>query len=141
VLTFPIYKDFLLHDYTLSREAAAFRTLKHPAGTSRISLKQYLGLYLGNGNHCDYFVGELRRYSGEPQAIRDFYSGLRVADLGVNLMFIDASGFSERQMWALPSRLDVLSQWLKFPLPEDARLYLLYIFDIDLDPGWDLRCS
>ena len=142
VLTFPVYKDFLLHDYTLYREVKAFRQIEHPAGTSRITFKKYLGLYLGNGNHCDYFIGELRRYTGEQQSIESFYSDKVVADLGVGVAFVENGEFPEQfRQWNLPYRLDSLSVWLDSPTEPRDHLYLVYIFDIDLDPGWDIRCS
>jgi hypothetical protein len=142
VLTFPIYKDYFLHDYTLYREVNAFRQLNHPAGTSRIAFKKFLGLYLGNGNHCDSFIGELRRYTGEQQSIETFYSGKIVADLGVGVTFVENGEFPEQfRQWSLPYRLDSLSAWLDSPAIPHDHLYLVYISDIDLDPGWDFRFS
>ena len=143
ILTFPVYKDYLHHDYNLNREVNAFRQLKHPAGTSRVAFKKYMGLYLGNGNHCDTFVGELRRYSGDGQSIESFYAGQTAADLGVNVVFLENGEFPEQvQKWSLPSyRLDFVSMWLDSPATPRDHLYLIYIFDIDLDPVWDFRCS
>ena len=142
VLPFPIYKDTLLHDYILYRESRALNQLKHPPGTSRVAFRKYLGLYLGNGNHCDYFVGELRRYTGGQAVLESFYSGQVVDDLNVNLAFVENGDFPEQlRQWSLPFSLNSLSFWLDSSAVARDHLYLVYIFDIDLDPGWDFRCG
>jgi hypothetical protein len=46
-----------LHQLQLRRE---YRTLLHPAPGRVLASEADMGLLEGNGNHCDYFVGELR---------------------------------------------------------------------------------
>jgi len=111
----------------------------HPGGTVRVSSHQAVGLISGNGNHCNYFVGELRRYTGDPQTIADFYAAQAVPDLG--LLFIENGEFPALGLdEVLPYRLDVLSAWLDSPAAPRDHLYLVYLLGIDLDPGWDMRC-
>jgi hypothetical protein len=141
VLPFPVYRDILQHEYTLYREAWSLNQLKHPAGTNRIAFKKHVGLYLGNGNHCDYFVGELRRYTGRQAAIESFYSDKKVDNLNVNVAFVENGDFSDQlRRWSLPPGLNSLSYWLDPATVPLDHLYLVFIFDLDLDPGWDIRC-
>jgi hypothetical protein len=138
---FPFAKDGLLHDYALYRYARAFRRLHHPANTTPISYKKYVGHITGNGNHCNYFVGELRRYTGDRQVIESFYSGQDYAGLGDGLLFIENGEFPATGRDLLPYGMDVLSSWLDSPGEPRDHLYLVYTFNLDLDPGWDIRCT
>ena len=142
VLPFPIYKDYLIHDYKLERQVWAFDQLKHPPGTRRIAFQKYLGLYLGNSNHCDYFVGELRQYNGEQQAIESFYADKVVDGLGVSVAFARHGDLlGELRQSDMPFRFDALPVWSEPSAPASDHLYLVYIFDINFDPGCDIRCS
>jgi len=139
---FPFVKDSLLHDYDLYQYSQAFRRLEHPPGTSLVSSRKFLGLYLGNGNHCDYFLGELRRYSGDGQAIEAFYADRAPADLSVGVVFVVNGEFPEKTWSWMPPTLDSLSDWLDSPNEPRDHLYLIYDWGIiTLDPGWDLRCG
>jgi hypothetical protein len=139
---FPFVKDSLLHDYAFYQETQAFRRLKHPAGTSLVSSKKFLGLYLGNGNHCDYFLGELRRYSSDEQTIKAFYAGRTSADPEVGIMFLENGEFPDNAWNWMPYKFDSLSTWLDTPDEPRDHLYLIYDWGIiSLDPGWDLRCG
>ena len=142
VLPFPIYKDYLVHEFKLYREVWAFHQLKHPAGTSQIAFQKYLGLYLGNGNHCDYFVGELRQYTGDRKSVENFYAGKVVDNLGVSVAFADNADFlDELRQSDLPFRFDALPLSSESTSPVPDHLYIVYIFDMDFDPGWDIRCT
>ena len=141
ILLFPFARDVLLHDYALYRYSQAFRRISHPANTSPVSYKKYVGLISGNGNHCNYFLGELRRYSGDRQTISSFYAGQDYTGLGDGLMFIENGEFPAAGRNWLPPDLAVLSAWLDSPDQPRDHLYLVYTFHLDLDPGLDLRCS
>ena len=142
VVPFPIYKDYLVHDYKLEREAWAFKQLEHPPGTSRIAFQKYLDLYVGNSNHCDYFVGELRQYTGDSQAIESFYADKVVDGLGVSVAIArNGDLLEELQQSDMPFQFDNLPVWSTSSAPARDHLYLVYIFDINFDPGWDIRCS
>jgi len=100
VLTFPVYRDYLDDNFSLYQNVKAFRQLKHPSDTSRISFKKYLGLLLGNGNHCDSFIGEPRRYGGEQQTIESYYDSTTIADdQGMGIIFIESGEFPEESLY------------------------------------------
>jgi hypothetical protein len=141
VLTFPVYRDYLLHEYQLFQESRIFRQIKHPPGSSRVAFKQHLGLFFGNGNHCDFFIGEIRRYSGDQQAIKSFYS--EPAGMDISILFIENGEFPEDfRLNYFPYTYDSLSDWLDSPNVPRDHLYLLYNSGfLDLNPGRDFRCS
>ena len=142
VMPLPIYKDYLVHDYKLYREARAFNQLEHPAGSSRIAFQKYLGLYVGNSNHCDYFVGELRQYTGDSQANESFYADKVVDGLGVSVAIArNGDLLGELRQSDMPFQFDNLPVWSTSFAPARDHLYLVYIFDINFDSGWDIRCS
>jgi hypothetical protein len=141
VLSFPIYRDFLVHDYALYRYAREFRQMAHPADTTLVSYKTALGLITGNGNHCNYFIGELRRYNGDKQALLSFYDTERFAGLGSGLLFIENGAFPADAWESLPHGLDQLSAWLRPPTKATDPLYLVFTLHIDLNAGWDIRCG
>jgi len=142
ILPFPIYREFIFHDLTLYRQVRSFEQLQHPPGTSQVVRRTFIGLYLGNGNHCDYFVGGLRRYSGDRQVIEAFYADQLVEGSGIGIAFVENGDFPEQaQLWSLPPGLQHLSAWLDPSTVSADHLYLIYSFDIDLDPGLDIRCS
>ena len=141
ILLFPFARDVLLHDYALHRYSQVFQRINHPANTSPVFYKKYVGLISGNGNHCNYFVGELRRYSGDRQAISSFYAGQDYTGLGDGLMFIENGKFPAAGRNWLPPDLAVLSAWLGSPDEPRDQPYLVYTFHLDLDPVLELRCS
>jgi hypothetical protein len=141
VLAFPVYRDVLAHEYDLFRYSQEFRNLDHPAGTSSVAYKAFVGHITGNGNPCNYFVGNLRRYTGERQAIEAFYANQDYAGLGGGLAFIENGEFKLTDLEWLPPGLKTLSAWLDPPGDARASLYLVFSFHLDLDSGLDFRCS
>lgn len=116
-------------------------TVAHPAGTAHVHSRRQVGLLTGNGNHCDYFAGELRTYSGSRAELLAFYSGKELqSPLGrhqaeVQVAFFEASTRNER----LPHAHDEPTEWGLSPEAAD-RFYVVYLFDGGHDPGYDLRC-
>ena len=64
VFLFPIIRDSLIHNLRLSRMKRLLDEISHPDNTEYIFSRSVLGLLAGNGNHCDYFVGEMRSFKG-----------------------------------------------------------------------------
>jgi hypothetical protein len=62
------------HDRTLGDLENRWGKLRHPPGTEQITVRSELGLLLGNGNKCDYFVGEARSTSETKETIRAHYA-------------------------------------------------------------------
>ena len=141
ILLFPFARDVLLHDYALYRYSQDFNQVRHPADTNLVSSKKYLGLISGNGNHCNYFIGELRSYTGDPAQIAAFYAGQGFTGLGNELVFMENGEFPADDLGLLPPADPVLSAWLGSTILHRDHIYLIYTFYIDLNAGLDFRCS
>jgi hypothetical protein len=61
----------------MSRLERNFAGLSHPASSQFLRREKFIGL-IGNGNHCDFVVAELRSYSKTGQ-IRSAYAASRLA--------------------------------------------------------------
>lgn len=48
------------------------QALSHPAFTRLLSTRDMIGV-CGNGNHCDFFAGTIRSFSGNFAAVESFY--------------------------------------------------------------------
>jgi len=139
VLVSPLIVDRIRHDLKLAGMALAWRRISHPPGTTPIADERRVGLLWGNGNHCDYFVGELRTYKGGREAILQHYDGKTVDGGYVRVVFVEDGEFGEMDRWAMPYGLRTLSDWGS-TLPDDASLYIAFASDILDDPGFDFRC-
>lgn len=65
------------NNFRLWRFEQHFAALSHPPQSKFIERKKAVGLF-GNGNHCDFFVAELRSFSGSQHNIRNFYHPIRI---------------------------------------------------------------
>lgn len=69
----PLYNNF-----RLLKLEQNFAAMSHLPLSKFVARTKDVGLF-GNGNHCDFFVAELRSFSGSPNAARKFYESIRVA--------------------------------------------------------------
>ncbi len=137
----PVIGDTMAHDRKLRRYQAALNEAQHPGDTSLIRAEKRVGLFAGNGNHCDYFVGELRRYSGSRQEIKEFYAGVSIEGHGpVELLFVENGQFPELARQTLPHKLDELAEWSVSAAELRAGVYLVYVLAPGFDAGYDIRC-
>jgi hypothetical protein len=144
MLVLPIAWDMAANSLRLEQYRAAFRRVEHPRGSVLIDTQREVGLLTGSSNHCDFFVGELRRSSGPPADVIAFYTGKTLEPDGtgrLRLAFVQDGEFTEDARLVLPYGLDTLSAW-SVPLGEDTDgLYVVYFFRTGLSRGWDLRCG
>ena len=77
----------------LSQLEADFSVISHPPNTEQIDSFSGVGNFSGHrqifgveGDYCDLWAVELRRYSGEAQAVYDFYHGASQPPI---LMFVE----------------------------------------------------
>lgn len=65
------------NNLALRHFSSQIENMPHPEGTDRISMHENIGIYTGNGNHCDFLVLKIRSY--EPSSkdmIKDFYNAI-----------------------------------------------------------------
>ena len=134
------------HDAKLRGLARWFDSVPHPAGTARVGRVKEVGLLDGNGNHCDYLVGELRTYPGTPEEVARAYgiAPLPKAVRGggverLRLAFVDGAGFADETRRLLPARYVRVTDWGASPDPT-KRHYVVFAFDPSYDAGSDPRC-
>lgn len=130
--------SMLAHNTQLSRYDKALRQLEHPMGTSRIASKKDVSSFWSK-NACDYFVGELRQYSGASWEIRDFYVDQPREDSSlesIELLFIENGEFPED---VLPDTLDTLEEWGVSSSGPGEKLYIIY-FSTTGASFFDYRC-
>lgn len=120
----------LPHQLHLLRLEQRFDAIEHPTGSRLVARESALGLLEGNGNHCDYFVGELRLSSSSEAELKTFY-GSNVEFEGVDRA--EAPRFMD-------SPHDRLLQRAGRTRPAASELlYVVWLFD-QQPPGGDLRC-
>jgi hypothetical protein len=139
---------YILHNRALNRVRAAYAGIKHPPSSNALVNFSKVGLAAGgNGNHCDYLVGEVRESDDSPEQIRQFYSGFTIP------MMDPATS-----QWASGSDVPVTVEFpnteqsgvLKYDVADDLRrirakqtkktLYVVYVLDGGYEPNGDIRC-
>lgn len=126
------------HNRSLAELKARFDDLPHPEGTTGGEVVARLGLINGNGNHCDYFVGQLRSAVHPREAILRGYVKTTGDGREVHARFLDEIAPSD----PLPLDLRSLASWRLRPAELAERsAYVVYLFLPGADPAeMDPRC-
>ena len=138
---FSGFSDTLSNNLNLWRLERSFAAIRHPPATEPIRSEGRVGLLSGNGNHCDYFVGELRAFQGAFSALSDAYSGARVFDpVAGRAMPLEVSEVNgdEISAAAVPIDLESVSAWTwGGRTPSGSRLYLVsYFANYEANGDW-----
>jgi len=118
----------------------------HPQNTVVISQRQDLGLLIGNGDHCDFFVGQMRSFTGSQQSITAFYAKTKIwnplnnSRQSIDILFLENGEIVQSEREFLPSDFDSASKWLSPSHNRKQKLYIAYFFDVGHDAGTDIRC-
>lgn len=145
----PLYNNFRLRQFERN-----FAAMAHPPQSKFVARTQEVGLF-GNGNHCDFFVAELRSSSSSQNTIRKFYQSTRVAvPNSVDEDFQGVKNGSQPvEIEFLPSPLPANYRWnyhYNEPwnlshLAGQKNLYIVLILNSGASYGWeswcDLRCT
>lgn len=131
------------HDRTLLSLKKSFDLISHPEKTKIVAQFSKLGVLSGNGNHCDYFVGQLRKTNLSPNEIIAWYkkTGKISSDVGrdCDVMIEFYSKGKLKEYDAVPFDYEDLSQLIPH-IENNQNYYLIYVFDTGYDAGWDYRC-
>ena len=136
----------LRHSWDLHRLNRALNATAHPANSRLVSQGQEVGLLIRNGDHCDFFVGELRSFRGTQSGIKKFYSQSKIwnplnnTSQPLEIMFLQNGKIPASKQEYLPSGFDSVSRGSKSPLNTKQHYYLLYFFDVGYDADFDWRC-
>jgi hypothetical protein len=131
----PIFRDPLINSWRSYRFRQAIKAIDHPQGTLAVDDESQMGLLVGNSNHCDYYVAQLRSYEGDFAAIESHYETATFFNPVTQLYESpDVARFPTDETFFASE----LVGW-RF-VPDDERsLYIVYIFRI-YEPNADLRC-
>lgn len=134
ILIFAFGKAYVTNNQILSNYEQEFNKISHPSNTSEVASEYRVTRPPANGSHCFYFVGEVRRFSGDKARIKTFYS-----DKAVELKFLGNSEPKEIYLYGL----DQFSNWHISQDNLNGNFYLVYRFywSVDEDNSLDLRCS
>jgi len=138
----PCVRDSFSNSWKLRKIQKALRDIPVPPNTQRLASNSAVGLLVGNGNHCDFFAGEMFRSKLSADTILQHYT---------NRLFLNpVTGYKEEidvQVLSHPTHLSSL--WLpdSFTEPTDwgistdtfsqGTIYLVKVmrsYDANLDP-------
>jgi hypothetical protein len=146
-MLYPTVADTIRHNRKLEIMHQSFSSLGHPAGTSSIARQKKVGLLSGQGNHCDYFVGELRSYTGETNIVREWYRRLTISGpdqrrYDLDILFLKDGSFTDPDAgWKLPNCCDESREWLYRTEDRKNDFYLVFCLLVGFEePGGDWRC-
>ncbi len=132
-LVSSFHKAHIMNNQILSEHEQEFRKIPHPTDTPVIAFKSKVIRPTGNGSNCFYFIGEVRRFSGNRSNLAAFY-----ADKQVQLHFFENKQRDRSYLYGL----DQLSNWDISETHSSKNFYLVYTLDsrYDDDNSIDLRC-
>jgi len=76
VAVLPFTRDAIANSWHRTQFESAVVNLPHPANTRPIDSQSRVGLLHGNGNHCDFFAGQLRSFEGDFEDIQAHYESV-----------------------------------------------------------------
>jgi hypothetical protein len=148
LLVVPAYFLVFSHDLYLQQLNRSLAGINHPLDTKLISSSKDLGLLVGNSNHCDYFVAELRNYNNlSPKQIETFYKDTKIWNPlnrrreRVSIGIIEKGKIRSNEDWMGAG--DFLKDYFKAHLPQklgNQRLYFVFFLDVGNEVGCDVRC-
>lgn len=134
-----------INNWKMRSTLSSFQALTHPADSKLIYTTNDIGLLVGNGNHCDFFVGELRTSTASRAAIEKHYQSARVWNPITNRYATGEVQVSFIQNIQVVHDLDkfLLRQFeTKMPPPTPGRQnYIVFFLEVgDDNAGCDIRC-
>lgn len=140
----PCTADSVRNSYHLYKMESGLRDMPVPARTQQLDFRSAVGLLVGNGNHCDFFVGAIFQSELSVQEITAHYTGRKFTNPKtgtqeeVSLAILQSTDDLERMY--LPDYLDNARAWgLKTAHFAQGTVYMISIFR-SCEPNHDLRC-
>ena len=144
-----IVPPIVQHNFGLHRLQLSFERVSHPAKTTRLAKFSDIGVFTGNGNHCDYIVGEVRETDETSESVLQHYKSVKLphvfpaqadteGNVSLKIEFEDEFDREEGIDWsyALPRAMARAKAHRT-----KGGLYVVYAIDAGYDPGGDLRCQ
>ena len=138
---FPIVADTAVNSKNLRLFKKRIEALSHPDHSQAVTTHGKVGLLIGNGNHCDFFVGHVRSFDGNKAIILKHYKDLTFLNpVTKNHEKYDILFFEDDKTpnSDLPYEFDSLDAW-QVREHDLKKLYVVSIFR-SYDANWDFRC-
>jgi hypothetical protein len=124
-------------------------TLSNPPNTKLIASAKDIGLLVGNGNHCDYFVAQLRSYpaSISSKQIQEFYKNTKIWNPlsrqleTISIGIIKDGKIESNEDWTGTGPF--LQEYFQRNLPKkltNQHLYFVLFLDGGYGTACDIRC-
>ena len=99
-------------DLTLQSLETIYQTIQHPAQTGPLAFQAVFWNNAANGKGCNFFVGEIRTYPGEPAEILSAYATQNGKNAGaIQVLFIERGTIPAEQTSGIPPALRALEAW------------------------------
>ena len=114
----PCMYDTRVNDSNLARLESEMAAIPAPEGATSLATHSAVGLLIGNGNHCDFFVGTLYKTKASAESVRAYYEGRMIYNPvteqkeSVSVGIMTNTSFSG--LW-IPMKLDRLEAWNVLP--------------------------
>jgi hypothetical protein len=143
-------RPYIRDNRLLRRVRAEYSSITHPASSLALVSFSRLGIAAagGNGNHCDYVVGEIRESDDSLDQIKAHYSRFSFPmldphnsqwsagdDVHVSVEFPGISQDSSILHYDIPELLGKAQ-----PKQRKKTLYVIYLLDGGYEPDGDWRC-
>jgi hypothetical protein len=109
--------------------------VSHPADSELLARFSDLGILDGNGDHCDFMAGHLRRSPLTREALREHYR----SDAPQTRVEVYSFDEPEREDNYLPNRFRLREPGDPL-VPDEPGVYFVFIYDGMYPPDGDLRC-
>jgi type II secretory pathway pseudopilin PulG len=130
----------LQKDIALQEFETAFESVQHAAGTERLSLRTAAGDFTDSERGCDFFVGQVRAYDGDQEAVRAAYADQNVEGIPVQVLFVEDGQMPAQLSQSLPESLDGLAGWELAPNAAQQPLYVVYLLVAGYEGNMSLDC-
>jgi len=119
-------------DLTLQTLETNYRAIQHPAQTGPLAFQAIFWNDTANKKGCNFFVGEIRTYPGEPAGILPAYAAQTVKPAGaIQVVLLDGGAIPAEPTSGIPPVLRTLEAWTLPPGAAEQPLYLVYLVKSD----------
>lgn len=133
------------HNEYLHQLTEKFNRIEHLKSSQKELEFKGVGLLAGNGNHCDYLVGQIRASDVSRDEIQSFYDEMNRRNKNdknsqinqIKIIFYNDGLLVEDD--AIPEVYSHLSAIVP-DYDKNLNYYIVYVFDGSYDPGYDYRC-
>ena len=136
----PVFRN-LEKEMALQDLEAEFDGIQHPEKTTPLARQKAAGLFTETSQACDFFIGEIRSYTGEKDQIVNWYADQKVGEGEIGLTFIENREIPASDQAHLPNTLTSLSQWEVDPAQGNQPLYIVYILLYGQDAKNKIECQ